>query len=301
MNNQAVTIEEDEIDLKELFNILKQKYKQILFVSFIVSFIVLVVVIFKPNVYTSSTKLTSIESSSNSPLSSLGGLGGLASFAGINLSGSSLDNFDYLQTIIKNKQFNYHIINKYNLIQKLNTKQNYIYPLGITFPRNFGNKILDNIEKNRYETYKKLLKIINLSKDIKSNIITLSATLEDKNLTKSLVNVYLYESIKVLKTQDLKELDKQIKYYKIQIAQTSNVELKTTISNILSSLIQKKVLSDSSEFYLFKQLIAPQVPNNMEKVKPKRALMIIVSFITTLILMSMIVLLLSYLKKEDEV
>ena len=106
-------IEEDEIDLKELFNtILKYKYKIAIF-SFIVTIFTLCYVLSLPNSYKSEIILAP----QGDDKSSGGGLASLASLAGASLGGSSgKDPFTMMQTTLKDYEFNKYIIKKYNLI-----------------------------------------------------------------------------------------------------------------------------------------------------------------------------------------
>ncbi|CAA6812873.1 MAG: Unknown protein [uncultured Campylobacterales bacterium] len=287
---------EDEIDLAKIFFTLKSNIKKILLLTFSVTLITLLIVICRPNVYSSSTILSSESSSSK-----LGGnLGGLASLAGIDTSSDELDNFDYLKTIIYDKDFNYSLIKKYKLIEKLNSRKNYLYPLGLTFMRKLGKKDFKYDEMGYFTTYKQLLSMLSLSKNKKTSLINLGIISSDRILARELVDIYLKESINYLKKKDLKDLNKQITYYKDQLQITPIVELRTTISSVLSSLIQKKVLSDSSEFYLFKQITKPKISNVKEKTKPKRSLILIISFISSFILGCMLVLLReSFLRKNS--
>ena len=66
--------------------------------------------------------------------------------------------------------------------------------------------------------------------------------------------------------------------------QTSDVALKLKLAELESALIQKKVLADANEFYNVKQFTKPQVAYEKDKVGPKRALIVVVAFVTSLIL-----------------
>ena len=116
-NNQQVEnknyIEEDEIDLKELFNtILKYKYKIAAF-SFVVVLATLCYVLSIPNSYKSEVILAP----QSDGKSSGGGLASLASLAGVSLGGGSdsKDPFTMMQTTLKDYEFNKYIIKKYCL------------------------------------------------------------------------------------------------------------------------------------------------------------------------------------------
>lgn len=77
---------------------------------------------------------------------------------------------------------------------------------------------------------------------------------------------------------------KKIKFYKQELVVTNDIQLKTQISGLLSSLVQKKVLSSSNEFYVVSQMIAPRVAHVKEKTKPKRSLIIVLAIILSFII-----------------
>ena len=98
------------------------------------------------------------------------------------------------------------------------------------------------------------------------------------------------------------EINKKLKYYKNELANISDIELKTQISQLMSALVQKRVLSSASEFYIVKEMTKPGVAYIKDKAKPKRALIVIVAFITSIILAIFGVFFIEFLKnsKEDQ-
>jgi len=68
------------------------------------------------------------------------------------------------------------------------------------------------------------------------------------------------------------------------LATANDIQLKTQISGLLSSLVQKRVLSSSNEFYVVSQMIAPRVAQIQEKTKPKRSLILVLAVILSLII-----------------
>ena len=110
-------IEEDEIDLKELFDtILKYKFKIAIFV-FVVTSITIAYSLSMPNIYESKTILSPTEKDS---APNLGGLGALAGFAGINIGGGGkVSVVDKMNVLLQNYTFNKRVIKKHHLLDKL--------------------------------------------------------------------------------------------------------------------------------------------------------------------------------------
>lgn len=285
-NNSNNYIEEDEIDLKELFNtIMKYKYKIAIF-SFFVVLATLIYALSIPNSYKSQVILAPQGDSK----SSSAGLAGLASLAGVNLGGggSSKDPFTMLETTLKDYEFNKNIIIKYNLIEKFAKPENLVFAMGIdTFyskPQEDEDGEEISLEEQIFNTNKSLSTTLSISADKTSGLITLSAEHIDRFFAKELIDIYLEELINKIKLQDMKEIDKQIEYYNKELSNTYDVSLKEQLSKSLSALMQKRVFSMANDHYFVSKLTDSRVAYIKEKTKPKRALIMVVSMITSIIL-----------------
>ena len=115
-------------------------------------------------------------------------------------------------------------------------------------------------------------------------MITLSAEYTDRFFAKELDDIYLEELISKIKLQDMKEIDKQIDYYKKELSTTYDISLKEQLSKSLSALMQKRVFSLANDYYFVSKLTDSRVAYIKEKSKPKRALVLVVSLVTSLIL-----------------
>lgn len=284
-----VSHDEDEIDLRELFQTIKKYIKQIGIFVIATTSITLLYVLSLPNTYTSATILA--------PQSSLGGLSALAGMAGIDIGGGSevgtydyLNTilYDYLNTILKDYNFNIALIEKYNLDKKIDgNSQNFVFALGFRGVYNLF-KSETKEEKNKedvlFETYKKLNETISFTTDKKSGVMTLSAQSPDRFLAKELVDMYLAEMTAYLRALDMQDTEQKIAFYREEMSKKDDVELKKSLATLVSSLIQKSVLSKSSEYYLVKPITKAEVLHVKDKTKPKRALILVVSMVTSFIL-----------------
>ncbi len=296
-------IEEDEIDLRELFaTIWSNKYKIIIF-TFLVTSLSIIYALSIPNSYKSTVVLAPQEQSKSM---SLGGLSALAGMAGINLGGGHMDAFNSLKTIIDDYGFEKMMMYKYDLNKKLSNKymdKSLVFAFGYRGIYNFfhsSKKAKKNKEVIEYNTIKKLRKTVSISDDKKSGAITLSVMLPDRFLAKKILQDYLKESTNYLRKIDMRDLNKKVKYYKNELANTSDIELKTQISQLISALVQKRVLSNASEYYIVKEITKPEVANIKNKTKPKRSLIVIVAFITSIILAIFGVFFMEFLKNTKE-
>ena len=303
-------IEEDEIDLRELFSTIWHNKWKLFFISLLFTSLAVIYALTTPNSYTSKTILLMKEQSKPSLG---GGAAALASLAGINLGGSGgLDLANLFKNLIDDYSFNKKLIEKYNLLDRLNPenmKKNLVYPLNgqemaedIKSMFHFGS---EKKEKSKdeilFETHKKLKdSIMSVSTDKESGAITLSATLEDRFLAKDLVEIYLKEMSEYARKLDLKEIQEQEAYYNNELKKADSLELKQGLADLISTLTQKKVLSQAGEYYMVKQLTPPEVAYIKDKTKPKRALIVVVAFITSIILGIFFIFFREFLKNKDD-
>jgi len=304
MQNNINYIEEDEIDLKELFSTIWNNKFKILFLSLLITSLSIIYALKLPNSYSSKTVLIT-KGGSKSPG---GGASALAAMAGINLGGGGgLDISSLFKDLLNDYSFQKNIIQKYSLYKKLSLTE---IDKNLVFAANFRD-VYDYFKKDKeeeikskdemiYDTYEQLKTILSVSTDKESGNITLSATHYDRYIAKYLVEIYLNEMSQYVKTLDLKEINDQMSYYERELSSTSNIDLKLNINQLLSELVKKKVLSLAGEYYMVKQLTKPQIAYVKDKVKPKRALIIIVAFITSIILGIFLVFFIEFLKGSKE-
>ena len=297
---------EDEIDLRELFNTINKNRVKIFILTLVVTSLAVIYALSIPNSYKSQTIL--VPQTEAKP--SLGGLSALAGMAGVDLGGSGqIDAATSFETILKDYSFEQYMIEKYNLIDKFTLKQeNLVFALSFDgFYNMFHfessedsvNEDSVNIEEKTYSTYQKILTTLSISTDKKSGLITLSAESIDKFLSKELVEIYLVELTNYLRKTEMQNVDKQIKFYKNEFNNIADISIKTQLGNLAAGLLQKKVLAEANEYYNVKQLTKPQVAYIRDKTKPKRSLIVIVSFITSIILGIFAVFFLEFIRSED--
>jgi uncharacterized protein involved in exopolysaccharide biosynthesis len=306
-------LEEDEIDLRELGKTIgKYKWSILLFAFFVTSVAVLFA-LSKPNEYESKTLLMPQE---NAKPSIGGGLAALAGMAGVDVGGSGtpgaeesfnalLNNYDFMKTFVL----------KYDLHNKLHSQEsqkNYQFALGydgiykmlagkkeVTLTKIDINDTKISQDELVFNTVKSLSSTIIIAADKKSSIITMSAKHNDPYMAKYLVESFLTYSSSYLKSKDMQDNDKQIAYYNEAMRNTSDIALKVKLAELASALIQKKVLSDANEFYNVKQFTKPDVAYVKDKVGPKRALIVVVAFVTSLILGIFGVFFIEFLRSND--
>ena len=303
MENTQNYIEEDEIDLKELFNTIWNNKFQIAIFTFVVTSLTIVYTLSIPNSYKSTTSLVPHAQAK----SSLGGLGALAGMAGIDIGGGGgVDAVTSFTTILNDFSFQNRVIQKYDLSKKLiPNEKNLVFALGYDGIYNiFHSKSTEKDERSKeeivYDSYKTIKNIIKISSDKKSGVITLSVESIDRFLAKELVDIYLVELTTHLRTIEMQDVDKQIKYYNAELENTDELSMKDQLGKLATGLVQKKVLSMANEFYNVKQMTKSQVAYIKEKSKPKRGLIVVVSFVTSIILAIFLTFFMEFIRKDED-
>jgi uncharacterized protein involved in exopolysaccharide biosynthesis len=303
MNNQQVCIEEDEIDLRELFaTIWKHKVFIAIFV-FIVTTLSIIYALSKPNEYKVYTLLAPQEQSKGM---NLGGLGALASMAGVNIGGGSGVTPDQaFQTLLDDYPFMKNFMQKYKITQKLlsgELEKGYIFAMNNdSVYRFFHSKSdTDTKEISFFNIYKGFVKSFSISTDKKTGLITISFTGPNREFNYFVLNKFLEEATKFLIERNLKDLDSQIDKYQTELIRTDNIELKRELAKLISNLIKQRVYINSSKYYKVKVITDPFIPDAKDKVKPKRALIVIVAFITSFILAIFLVFFIEFIRESKE-
>ena len=302
MNEQLnnACIEEDEIDLRELFATIWKHKLFIAVFTFIVTSLAIVYALSKPNEYKVYTLLAPQEASKGM---NLGGLGALASMAGVNVGGGSGVTPDIaFSTLLNDYAFMKNFILKNQLDKKLsnpNLEKNYIFALGYNgIYKLFHSNAKNNNKDQTFTYYKELKSNLQVSTDKKTSLITVAYTSASRRLAKEILTEFLRDATQELVRRNLRDINAKVEKYKQELQKTNNLELKSELAKLISSLIKQKVYIDASKYYKVKVVTDSYIPDVHDKAKPKRALIVIVAFITSIILGIFLVFFLEFIRKE---
>lgn len=306
--NNNICIEEDEIDLRELFvTIWKHKIFIAIFV-FIVTTLSIIWALSKPNEYKVYTLLTPQEQSKGM---NLGGFGALASMAGVNVGGSSGITPDIaFSNLLTDYAFMKQFIIKNEIDKKLldpNFDKNFIFAMNNRAIYDvFHSKSDEGDEEQKKEIsffkniYKPISKMISISTDKKTGLITISIEGPNREFNYYLLNKFLEEATKFLIKKNLDDINSKIEKYQNELRTTNNLELKSELAKLISNLIKQRVYINSSKYYKVKVVTDPYIPDVKDKTKPKRALIVIVAFITSFILAIFLVFFIEFIRGEKK-
>ena len=302
INNQCA-YDEDEIDLRELFATIWKHKIFIAVFSFIITSLAIVYALSKPNEYKIYTLLAPQEKSKGL---NLGGLGAFASMAGLSAGGSGvtpdiafqslLDDYSFMKTlIIKNKI--------YEKISNPKLQEDYIFALNSNTIYNlFHSKKKNNNKNTKIDLFsidKQLTSSLKISVDKKTSLITVSYISPSRTLAKDILTIFLKDATKELVNRNLNDINSQIQKYNQELQKTNNLELKSELAKLISSLIKQKIYINASKYYKVKVVTEPYIPDVKDKAKPKRGLIVVVAFITSIILAIFLIFFLEFIRKND--
>jgi len=296
-------IEEDEIDLRELFEAILNGKKIIFLITLIIVSFTLVYTLKLPNSYSSSAILIP---SAGDKSSTLGSLGGLAAMAGVSIGGgnsmtpdvafnSLLNNYDFMKKFIDENRILEHYGSD-------DADKNYVFALGFRglYELFDSKKEIKNREEEIFELTKMLKSNFSISADKKSGLITIAYTDFDRVYAPKIVEFFLRDASKYLVKNNLDNVNKKLHYFEKEMASAQGFELRQSLSEIISKILQEKVMMQSKQYYQCDLLTPAQEPYIKDKTKPKRALILIVSFVTSIILGIFTVFFLNFLRDKKE-
>ena len=297
-------IEEDEIDLRELWETIKKGKKTIFITMAVIVSLTFIYVLKMPNSYKSEAILIPTESGG----ASAGGLGGLAAMAGISLGGGSmtpdvafkslLDNYAFMKDFVERN----HI---YAYYSREDADKDYVFALGFRglydLFRSEKDKDELDIEKEKFNLItKKLQKNFSISADKKSGLITISYIDFDRVYAAKMVNMFLKDASDYLVENGLKNINSRLDYFQKEMAKVEAFELRQSLSQMISQILKEKVMMKSKQYYQCDLLTAPKPAYIKDKTKPKRGLILVVAFITSMIVGIFIVFFRNFLNENKE-
>ena len=300
---QESYIEEDEIDLRELFKTVLKGKKIIALIALVVVAFSFVYVLKLPNVYKSQAVLIPSETQS----SGLGGLGGLAAMAGISVGGGGsmtpdvafnalLNNYDFMKAfVLKNNIADFYSSSDFD--------KNYVFALGYrgiydTLKSEIDQEVDE--ESQHFKIVKDIQSKFSISSDKKTSLITVSYSDSDRNYPPLMIEAFLKDASAYLVKNNLRIINNKLGYFEKELMVAQGFELRQSISGIVSKILEEKVMMKSKTYYQCDILTLPTPSYIKDKTKPKRSLILVVSFITSIILGIFLVFFLEFIKKDDE-
>jgi uncharacterized protein involved in exopolysaccharide biosynthesis len=299
---------DDEIDLKQLFLTIWQGKWLIIALTTLLTVAGIGFALTQPNVYQAEAKLSpAVSESGGGGLAALAGqFGGLASLAGVNLGGGSADQSVIAMEIMQSRSFVKMFVEKHNLAlpivaaTKWDEVNNTLVINEEMYDQANQTWLLDDkgesLKPTDWQLYKAFKGLISVSQAKDTGLVTVSIEFISPFIAKQWVD-WLVEDINALmKATDLEETHSSIAFLQQQLTKTQISDMQTVFYQLIEEQTKTLMLAEVRKEYVFKTLDAAVVPE--EKVKPKRALIVVLAGLLGGILSVAIVLVRGAFRKE---
>jgi uncharacterized protein involved in exopolysaccharide biosynthesis len=272
---QYPRMDEDEIDLRELFGILWAGKWLIVGVTAAAAIVAVIVALVMTEIYRAEATLAPASSrESGSPLASQ--LGGAAALIGISLpSGEEGNRVNNAMAIMRSRDFIIRFINENQLTVPLfaGTWHSADQVSAIdpdVYDEATGEWLLDEGEPTGLEAYRKFTEVFSLSQDRDTGLVRVAIEWHDPVVATDWVNKLVKKINQEVKAADQAEADNAITYLRGQLESTQLVEMQRVFYDLIESQTRVSMLADVREEYVFQVIDPAVVPD--ERIAPKRSL-----------------------------
>lgn len=302
-------VQEDEIDLRELFAVIWQGKWRIIAITMVFAIASVGLALYLPNIYKSEALLAPASEEQGGGLSALASqFGGLASLAGVNLRGKGgTDKTELAIEVLKSRQFTSEFIQKHNILADLMAakkwdrdsdkliydEDDYIETTN-TWVRDVKPPLKP--EPSMQQAYIVFSKIIAVNKAKDTGMVTISVEHLSPTVAQQWVTWLIQDINKVMKDRDVSEAHRSTDFLNQQIALTNVADIKTVLYKLIEEQAKTIMFAEVRDEYVFKTIdpaIAPEV-----KAKPKRALICVLGTMLGGMLGVMLVLVKHFMRKE---
>jgi len=282
----------DRLNIIEIFRVIWAHKWLIALVIALSTGVAIAVALMSTPIYRASILLSPVSDQESNQMSNIAGqFGDLAALAGINVGGGNNRKIEAL-AYLRSRAIAERFIEDEKLIQVI-----------------FSDKWDETKEKWKVDNKKDeptiwdAYKIFNssirrVSEERKSGLVTLSIEWKDPNLAADWAGKLVKRVNKHMRDSAVQESEKNLKYLRSALSQTSSVEVHEAIYRIIESQIKTIMFAKSREEYSFKVIDPPVVPE--DKVKPQRRLIALLGSLIGLLVGLIIAFVLNYLKSKPE-
>ena len=289
---QPYYMEEDEINLLDLFMVLVRHKMLIIGLVFLTGVAAVFYSLKLTNIYRSEATIAprGEENASRNPLSRLGGFGGMvAGQLGLGGTGS----LQKLEVVLKSRNLTNRIIEKYKLMP-------------IIFSEEWDDVKKEWITEKPptlQDGWKAMQRMLNANVENKKGTMKVGFDHKDPKTAKEITEYYLTELSEMLREEVIRDAAENKRFFEKQLETTSDALLREKIYSMLAREIEKDTFARAQKYYSFTVLDPPIVPDLNKRVKPKRSLICILSVTVAFFLAVFLAFFIEYvqrIKTEDQ-
>ncbi|QYJ72791.1 LPS O-antigen length regulator [Shewanella sp. FJAT-51649] len=308
-NARFPQVQEDEVDLRELFSVIWKGKRLIIAITTTFAIASIGLALYLPNIYKSEALLAPASEEQGGGLSALASqFGGLASLAGLNLNAKGgTDKTQLAIEVLKSRQFTSEFIQRHNILAELmaakkwdlnNDKLIYDEDDYIEESNTWVRDVKPPIkpEPSMQEAYKEFSKILSVNSDKETAMVTISISHLSPNIAQQWVTWLVQDINKVMRDRDVAEAHRSTEFLNQQIALTNVADIKTVLYKLIEEQAKTIMFAEVRDEYVFKTIDPAFVPE--EKAKPKRALICVLGAMLGGVLGMILVLVRHFIKKR---
>lgn len=285
-SQEPLYYEDDEIDLMELARTLWEGKWWIAGGGSLAGVIALLVALMMPNIYSATVVLApAAEQDKAGALASQ--FGGLAAMAGIDIGGKlGVDKAVLAMETLKSRAFLTEFVHRHELLVPImagkgwdGEKGEWIID-GDDYDTTTQSWVRDvkppkNPKPSDWELYKEISKMVSISQDKKSSIVTLNVTAKSPIAVRDWAEWLVKDINDYLRTQDIEEAKRSIDYLNEQLQKTPVAQMQSVLYQLIEQQTKTAMLANVREGYVFRVIDSAVVPE--EKTSPKRAMIILLA------------------------
>lgn len=262
---------DDEIDLKELFNVLWTAKKLIILITAIFAIGSVVYSLSLDNHYKSESLLLARSASENQGLSKYSNL---AAMAGISLPSSGVDKAAQMIELIKSRKFVKHLMTFENILPSIlaaksynNSTQELLFnqKLYESETKTWKNKLIPSYLK----AHKAYINMLSIAQNKKTGFISINIEHISPVFAKDFLELIIRESNELLRKKDMEESKQGLEYLTSELSKTPFVEIKESINALIEVQLETQMLAQINQDYILIEIEPPFIPE--QKSKPTRA------------------------------
>lgn len=276
----------DEIDLRELWNVIWRGKWIIIAVTTIFAIASVLYALSLPNIYKSEALLAPADSDQQGGLSGLSGqLGGLASLAGVNIGGGKTDKTALAIEILNSREFFAKFTEKHDILPDLMAVKEWDMPTNTVvydeeiYSSESGDWVREvktpkKAKPSMQEAKKEFDVLLSVEQNPDNGMVLISIEHYSPEVAKQWVEWLIQDINFEMKVRDKEEAENSIQYLQYQIAKTNVVEQKTLLYQLIEEQAKTLMFAEVRKEYVFKTIDSAQVSE--QKFMPKRPLIVIV-------------------------
>ena len=299
---------DDEIDLRELFEVLWTEKLKIIAITAVFSVVSVFYALSVPNQYTATTQLVSAQTGGSDLSGALGQLGGLARMAGVSIGRGESSEGQIAQEIMKSWSFIEGFIAESNIALEVyavdgwSEGSNELQINEDVYDTKNKQWLFENDSgvigpPSSWELFEAFSERLEVTEDRRSGLVYVSIKYYSPQIAKQWLDMYVAAINSHMQERQVKRVTNNINYLQAQIEQTSMAEMREVFYKIIEEQTKNKMLAEASPDYTFVVVSPSMVPE--ETSQPQRVLIFTLGTLLGGMLSVLLVLVMHYARKSD--